>query len=94
MWICQNSYLIKKILIGVVVLVYNQVNLLLNVIQILIILGFKKFRVEPLVVDILYIFLGKNPDTPELSTIDQDTPSTFILANLLYKLFTVAKSIY
>ena len=28
MWICQNSYPLKKISSGVVALVYNQVNLL------------------------------------------------------------------
>ena len=41
--VCQNSYPIKKnFLSGVVALVYNQVNLLLNFVQSLIILSLKK----------------------------------------------------
>ena len=55
MWICQNSYPIKKIKksSGVVALVYNQVNLLLNFVQSLIILSLKKFRV------VTHFFKGK-----------------------------------
>ena len=38
--------------------------------------------------------LEKNAHTPpKLSTTSQKTPSTFLLANLLLKLFTTAKSI-
>ena len=37
---------------------------------------------------------GKNAHTPhKISTTGQKTPSTFLLANLLFKLFTTVKAI-
>ena len=42
----------------------------------------------------IYIYIGKNAHTPlKLLTTGQKTPLTFLLANLLLKLFTTAKLI-
>ena len=52
------------------------------------------FKMSSIVIALLTQSKGKNAHTPhKLLTTDQKTPLTFLLANLLLKLFTTAKLI-